>query len=125
MTQQVINLKGHEHPQGSPLACKIGPLLASGAITGRDLKSGVMPVDADTQARNAFRNMRTVLAEALMGLEDVAKLTIYIADDKYRDAAIKHWALTFSDPNHRPARRTLVAPLHAGIVQVEIIAYKN
>lgn len=125
MAQQVINLKGHEHPQGSPLACKIGPLLTSGAITGRNLESGNMPIDADTQARNAFLNMRAVLAEARMGLDDVAKLTIYIADDRYRDAAIKHWALTFPDPNHRPARRTLVAPIHAGIVQVEIIAYKE
>lgn len=125
MTQQVINLKGHEHPQASPLACKIGPLLASGAITGRDLDSGIMPGDAETQARNAFRNMKTVLAEAGMGISDVAKLTIYIADDKHRDAAIKHWAMTFPDPNRRPARRTLVAPLHAGVVQVEIIAYKG
>ena len=124
MTQQVINLKGHEHPQDSPLACKIGPLLSSGAITGKDLETGTMPPDADTQARNAFINMKRVLAAAGMGLEDVAKLTIYLADDKYRDAAIKHWALTFPDPNRRPTRRTLLAPIHAGIVQVEIIAYK-
>ncbi len=124
MVQQVINLKGHDHPQASPLACKIGPLLTSGAITGKDLETGTMPPDADTQARNAFVNMKRVLAAAGMGLEDVAKLTIYIADDKHRDAAIKHWALTFPDPSRRPTRRTLIAPIHAGIVQVEIIAYK-
>lgn len=125
MTQLVVNLKGHEHPQASPLACKIGPLLCSGAITGKDLETGTMPPDSDTQARNAFGTMKRVLAEAGMGLEDVAKLTIYVADEKYRDAAIKHWALTFPDPSRRPARRTLLAPLHAGIVQVEIIAYKS
>jgi 2-iminobutanoate/2-iminopropanoate deaminase len=124
MAQQVINLEGHDHPQASPLACKIGPLLSSGAITGKDLETLTMPPDADTQARNAFINMKRVLAAAGMGIEDVAKLTIYIADDKYRDAAIKHWALTFPDPNRRPTRRTLIAPIHAGIVQVEIIAYK-
>lgn len=120
----MFNLDGHDHPQASPLGCKVGPLLSSGAITGKDLATGIMPPDADTQARNAFVNMKRLLAKAEMGLEDVAKLTIYIADDKHRDAAIKHWALTFPDPNHRPTRRTLITPIHAGIVQVEIIAYK-
>lgn len=124
MVQQIINLEGHDHPQASPLGCKIGPLLCSGAIAGKNLETGIMPPDADMQARNVFINMKRVLAAAGMGLEDVAKLTIYIADDAHRDAAIKHWALTFPDPNRRPVRRTLIAPIHNGIVQVEIIAYK-
>ena len=124
MPQQVFNLEGHDHPQASPLGCKIGPLFSSGAITGKDLPSGNMPADVDTQARNAFINMKSLLAKAGMGIEDVAKLTIYITDEKYRDAAIKHWALTFPDPNRRPTRRTLIAPIHVGVVQVEIIAYK-
>jgi 2-iminobutanoate/2-iminopropanoate deaminase len=124
MVQQIINLEGHDHPQASPLGCKIGPLFCSGAIAGKNLETGIMPPDADTQARNVFINMKRVLAAAGMGLEDVAKLTIYIADDAHRDAAIKHWALTFPDPNKRPVRRTLIAPIHNGIVQIEIIAYK-
>ena len=124
MPQQVINLKGIDHPQASPMACKIGPLLCSGAIYGRDPESGQLPADAASQARNTFANMKRVLAEAGMSVDDVAKITIYIADDAHRDAAIAEWARTFPDPNHRPARRTLVAPIHAGIVQVEIIAYK-
>jgi 2-iminobutanoate/2-iminopropanoate deaminase len=124
MVQQVINIKGLEHPEQSPMACRIGPLLCSGAIHGRDPDSGTLPADADTQAKNAFSNMRRVLAAAGMGVDDVAKLTIYIADDRHRDAALKHWALTFPDPGRRPARRTLTAPIHAGVVQVEIIAYK-
>jgi enamine deaminase RidA (YjgF/YER057c/UK114 family) len=122
--QTVINLKGLEHPEASPVACHIGPLLVSGAITGKDPESGAMPDDGESQARNAFANLKRVLAAAGMGLDDVAKLTIYIADDKHRAAAIKYWAQTFPDPNRRPARRTLLAPIHAGVVQVEIIAYK-
>jgi 2-iminobutanoate/2-iminopropanoate deaminase len=52
MPQQIINLKGINHPQASPLACKIGPLLCSGAIYGRDPESGQLPADAAAQARN-------------------------------------------------------------------------
>jgi 2-iminobutanoate/2-iminopropanoate deaminase len=124
MTQQVINLKGMDHPQQSPLACKVGPLLASGAISGKDTATGIMPADGEGQARNVFINMKAVLAAAGMTIDDVAKLTIYIADDKYRDAAIAEWAKCWPDPQKRPARRTLIAPLHAGSVQVEVIAFK-
>jgi len=125
MPQQVINLEGHDHPQASPLGCKIGPLFSSGAITGKDLDTGTMPPDAETQARNAFINMKRLLAKAGMGIEDVAKLTIYLKDEQHREIAIKHWALAFPDPNHRPTRRTLIAPFHFGVIQVEIIAYKE
>ncbi|HLI21887.1 MAG TPA: RidA family protein [Stellaceae bacterium] len=124
MPQQVINLKGIDHPQASPLACKIGPLLCSGAIYGRDPESGVLPEGAEAQARNTFANMKRVLAAAGMSVDDVAKLTIYLVDDAHREAAFAEWAKVWPDPQRRPARRTLVSPIHAGIVQVEIIAYK-
>jgi 2-iminobutanoate/2-iminopropanoate deaminase len=124
MPQQVLNLKRIDHPQASPMACKIGPLLCSGAIYGRDPDSGDLPKDGESQARNTFANMKRVLAAAGMSVDDVAKITIYIADDAHRDAAIAEWARTFPDPNRRPARRTLVSAIHAGVVQVEIIAYK-
>lgn len=124
MAQHVINLKGMEHPQASPVACRIGPLLVSGAIHGKDPETGKLPADIDDQARNAFANLRRVLEAAGMGLEDVAKLTIYVVNEKYRDAALKHWAECFPDPSRRPARRTFAAPIHVGFVQLEIIAYK-
>lgn len=124
MAQQVINLKGLEHPEGSPNACKIGPLLVSGAIYGKDPETGMLPDSVDEQARNAFANMKRVLAEARMGLDDVAKLTIYVRDDDYAAIARKHWAECFPDPKRRPTRRTLEAKIHVGLVQLEIIAYK-
>lgn len=125
MPQQVFNLEGHDHPQASPLGTRVGPLFSSGAITGKELPSGAMPSDAETQAKNAFVNMRSLLAKAGMSVDDVAKLTLYITDEKYREVAIKHWALAFPDPNRRPTRRTLIAPIHVGVIQVEIIAYKE
>ena len=124
MPQQVINLKGLEHPEGSPNACKIGPLLCSGAIYGRDPETGVLPDSVDEQAKNAFANMKRVLAAAGMGVDDVAKLTIYVRDEAYAAIARKHWAECFPDPQRRPTRRTLQANIHAGVVQVEIIAFK-
>lgn len=124
MAQRVINIKGLEHPEGSPNACKIGPLLVSGAIYGKDPETGKLPESVDEQARNAFANLKRILAEAGMGLDDVAKLTIYVRDDKYAAVARKHWAECFPDPQRRPTRRTLEAKIHVGLVQLEIIAYK-
>ena len=124
MAQRVINIKGLEHPEGSPNACQIGPLLVSGAIYGKDPETGKLPESVDEQARNAFANLKRVLAAAGMGLDDVAKLTIYVRDEKYSADARKHWAECFPDPSRRPTRRTLEAKIHVGLVQLEIIAYK-
>jgi len=125
MAQRVINIKGLEHPEGSPNACKIGPLLVSGAIYGKDPETGELPESADEQARNAFANLKRVLAAAGMLLDDVAKLTIYVREEKYSAAARKHWAACFPDPQRRPTRRTLEAKIHVGLIQLEIIAYRE
>src|SRR5579863_4696863 len=124
MARQQINVPGLEHPEGVPVACKIGPLLVSGAIGGKDLKTGELPDSVDAQARNCFANLKRVLAEAGMELEDVVKLTIYVRDDKYGALARKHWAECFPDPKRAPARRTLEAKIHLGLIQLEVIAYK-
>lgn len=124
MARQPINVKGLEHPEGVPIATKIGPLLVSGAIGGKDPKTGELPDSVDAQARNCFANLKRVLAEAAMSLDDVAKLTIYVRDDAYGAIARQHWAECFPDLERRPARRTLEAKIHLGLIQLEVIAYK-
>ena len=124
MARQPINVAGLEHPEGVPIATKIGPLLVSGAIGGKDPASGDLPDGVDAQARNCFANLKRVLAAAGMSLDDVAKLTIYVRDDAYGAIAREHFAHCFPDPERRPARRTLEAKIHVGLIQLEIIAYK-
>src|SRR3546814_14071153 len=71
MRQRSINIESIGHPQPIPLACRIGPILATGGIMGRDSETRVMPEDVAGQAANCFRNLALVLAEAGMDMGDV------------------------------------------------------
>jgi 2-iminobutanoate/2-iminopropanoate deaminase len=110
-----------EHP-GAPAACRIGPIVASSAILGKDPVTGVMPADAETQSRNAFVNMKRLLA--LYGLDehDVVKLNIFVKDVAYRQATLDAWLACYPDPKQRPARHSLTVPINVGLIQLEIFA---
>lgn len=121
--QQSIYLEGLSHNVPIPAACKVGPFLATSGISGKDPASGRLPAEAGEQARQAFRNLEAILAEAGMGLGDVVKLTVFVADEAYRDAVAEPWLAAYPDRKHRPARHALVMPLRGGaLLQLEALA---
>jgi 2-iminobutanoate/2-iminopropanoate deaminase len=106
-----------------PLACRVGPILATSGVTGRDADTGQMPADAEGQARNCFRNLEFILAEAGMDMGDVVKFTVYVKEESFRDAVNKPWRAAYPDETKRPARHTQVSPLRgAALVQLEVLA---
>lgn len=121
MRQQSVSIKGLEHP-GAPSACRIGPIVASSGILGSDPVTGEMPGDVETQARNAFVNMKRLLAEFGLDEGDVVKITNFVGDAAHRIVLRKYWAECYPDEGHRPARHTIVSPLNIGLVQLEILA---
>jgi 2-iminobutanoate/2-iminopropanoate deaminase len=123
MSQQTINLPGLEHSGGVPAACRVGPIVATSVIMGRDPRTREMPAGAEEQARNAFDNLGAVLAAAGLSVDDVVKLTIYVSEDHDREATAKYWNACWPDPERRPARRTLLIPMRNGWrVQLEALA---
>ena len=121
MRQQSITIKGLEHP-GAPSACRIGPIVASAGILGTDPSTGEMPDDVETQAKNAFTNMKRLLAEFGLDAGDVVKMTNFVSDAADRLVLRKYWAECYPDEAHRPARHTIVSPLNIGKIQLEIFA---
>jgi len=64
-----------------------------------------------------------VLQKGGLDLGDVVKLTVFVADDKFRDAVNVYWLQCYPDAARRPARHTLVMPLRGGmLVQLEALA---
>lgn len=113
---------GHKAP--IPLAARVGPLLASSGIAGKDPATGELPPDGATQVRFAFANLRAVLAAGGATLADVVKLSITVADDSLRDAINTEWLACFPDPDDRPARHVVVHPLQHGMqLQLELLAF--
>jgi 2-iminobutanoate/2-iminopropanoate deaminase len=112
---------GHKAP--IPVAARVGTLLCSSAIAGKDALTGELPPDAAMQSRNAFDNLKRVLEAGGGSLADVAKLTVYIKDDGVRDAINAEWLAAFPDPADRPARHIVIHELQHGMcLQLEFIA---
>lgn len=115
---------GHgTHP--IPTAAQVGPLLVSGGISGVDRSTGELPADAPSQVAHAFANAEAVVAAAGGSLDDIAKLTVYVASKEVRPLLNAEWTTRFPDPLSRPARHVLVYDsLPAGMhLQCELVAW--
>jgi 2-iminobutanoate/2-iminopropanoate deaminase len=112
---------GHNAP--IPLGARVGALLCSSGIAGKDPSTGALPIDPLVQTRNAFANLEALLAAGGARLTDVAKLTVYVKDNRLRDAINSEWQRCFPDPDDRPARHTLTHELQHGMaLQLECLA---
>jgi len=85
-------------------------------------ENGQVPPDFDTQCRLVWRNVLAVLAEAGMGVENLAKVTTYLSDRRYREAnsTIRHEILG----DHRPALTIIIADIYAEewLLEIEAVA---
>jgi enamine deaminase RidA (YjgF/YER057c/UK114 family) len=92
-----IELPGFGHANPIPVAARIGSLLVSGVLTGRDLVT------------------RTT--------DDILKMTFWLADPRDRDALNREWLAMFPDPTNRPARQAMAAQLDGGaLVHCDLMA---
>lgn len=112
---------GHKAP--IPLGARVGPLLCSSGIAGKDPATGALPAVGATQVAHAFTNMKALLAAGGATLADVARLSVTLADETLREAVNTEWLAAFPDPDDRPARHIGVQPLPHGMqVQLELLA---
>jgi enamine deaminase RidA (YjgF/YER057c/UK114 family) len=118
-----INVQSFAHVNPIPAACRIGSLLMSGVISGRDPVSGGMPPTIEDQCAQMFRVVREIVEAAGGTPEDIIKMTVWLRDPGNRDALNAEWEKLFPDPASRPARHTL--PLAGGgnsLVQCDVTA---
>ena len=81
MRQKSIEVEGLSH-HGAPIptACRVGPILVTSRIMGKDPDTGQMPSDPESQAELCFANLKRVLKAGGMDLGDVVKLTVYLVE---------------------------------------------
>lgn len=105
------------------MGVRVGGLVFSSGIAGKDPATDQVPPDPARQAELMFDNLRTFMERAGGGLEDVAHMTVFVKDDAYREHLNREWLRAFPDPHDRPARHTLRFDLPAGmLLQCEVIA---
>lgn len=81
-----------------------------------------VPNDFDAQCRRAWHNVERVLVHAGLRLHDLAKVTIYLADRRFREAnsRIRHEVLG----DHRPAITIIITGIYREewLLEIEGIA---
>jgi len=106
-----IHIAGFEHENPVPAASIIGQHLVSGVLTGRDPATKEMPADLDAQVTNVFAHVRELMDAAGGSPDDIIKITVWLAHDRYRDrdALNREWTTHFPDAESRPARQVMAA----------------
>ena len=106
-----------------PMGARVGNMIFSSGIMGKDPSTDKLPADAASQARFMFQNLRTLLAEGGATLGDVGHVTAFVKDNEQRAALNAEWLRCFPDPHDRPARHTQVADLQgAMLMQIQVVA---
>ncbi|MDP3921952.1 MAG: RidA family protein [Hydrogenophaga sp.] len=123
-TPRSIDVPGASHNAPIPAAARVGQLLCTSAVSGKDPATGQLPADALTQVGNTFANLRAVLQAGGASLDDVVKFSVAIKDNAVREHLNAVWLACFPDPHDRPARHIVVQDLQHGMwLQIEVMAF--
>ena len=109
-----INYPGFKHENPIPNASRIGNILMSSIISGRDPATSTMPADLDGQVTNIFKQIRLCVEAAGGTVDDIIKVNFWMKDPATgRKALNGEWSAMFPDADSRPARHTLALPANA------------
>lgn len=118
-----IDIPDLAHQAPIPAAARVGNVLCTSAVSGKDPATSKLAPTASGQAVQAFVNLKRVLAAGGATLADVVKLTVYVKDDSVREPVNAQWLACFPDPRDRPARHIVVHDLQHGMqLQLECLA---
>jgi 2-iminobutanoate/2-iminopropanoate deaminase len=103
-------------------AVAVGGFLYTSGQVGLDPKTGNLGETFEAQAKQVFANLRTVLASAHCGSQDVVKATVYVID--LGDFNTLNGIYAEAMGGHKPARSTVqVAAVPRGAkVEIDLIA---
>lgn len=118
-----LYVEGFGHKNPIPAACRVGDLLMSGIVYGLDPATGKPAEGLDAQCRLMFQHIRSIMAAAGGGTDDIVKVTVWLADRSQREAVNREWLGMFPDETNRPARQAMAGDLDGGkLVQCDFVA---
>lgn len=121
--RQVIEVEGLSHGAPIPLGTRIGNIVYSSGISGKDPVTGIVPEDPDKQAEQLFKNIRMFMKNAGATTDHIIRMTVFLKDDKLRESINKEWLKMFPDEHDRPARHALAFDLRGKVhFQIELVA---
>lgn len=96
---------GHKNP--IPAAARVGNILMSGIVGGVDPETGKPAETLEAQCEWLFHHIREIVEAGGGSVEQIVKVTVYLADHGDRAALNAQWTKMFPDPAKRPARQAM------------------
>ena len=122
MIKEIIAVPGEAPAKHTSRIVRFGNLVFIGGTAGRNFVTKEMPSDITGQTRQTLENIKICLQAAGTSMENVLKMTCYLADLSDKKAFDDVYVSYF--PTNPPARACFaVANLGAGLkVEIETIA---
>jgi enamine deaminase RidA (YjgF/YER057c/UK114 family) len=121
MPRQSFDVESMRHANPIPAVSRIGPLVMSSIIVGRDPNSSNVPDSIDAQLANLFHHVGEMLSAAGADWRHVVKMNFYLPSLDLRKELNEPWVAHFPDAAARPARHTQLG--HGSTAQCDFIAY--
>ncbi len=121
--RKIIEIPGLSHATPIPIGAKIGNMVFSSAISGRDAETNEWPKDSDKQAEVLIRNIRKFMELAGGKPDDIGHMTVSLKEERYRDSINKEWLKMFPPKEDRPARHAIQVNVRSEVLfQIDLIA---
>jgi 2-iminobutanoate/2-iminopropanoate deaminase len=120
MSVTSLHPQPRSYAQGALVTGASQTLFISGQVPEAD--DGSVPEDFDAQCRLAWRNVLTVLSHAGMAVHNLAKVTTFLSDRKYREANAKIRDEVLG--GHSPALTVIITGIYdeTWLLEIEAIA---
>jgi enamine deaminase RidA (YjgF/YER057c/UK114 family) len=109
-TRRSFEVAGIEHSHPIPGVCRVGPLVMTSAVTGKDPGTDAFPGDIERQCEQMFANVRALLKAGGATPGGIIKMTVWLKDKSLQPYLNQQWVAMFPDAHSRPARHTFTAP---------------
>jgi enamine deaminase RidA (YjgF/YER057c/UK114 family) len=116
-------LAGIGHGPGRPAGSRIGNIVVSASLVGRDPESGEISSDPAKQIEDPFLTMVRFLEAADVTVDDVIRVNVTLSQPEYREFLNVEWAKYFNDEESLPTRKATIATLPGAIIaELELMA---
>jgi enamine deaminase RidA (YjgF/YER057c/UK114 family) len=107
-SRRSIDIESFAHSNPLPSASRIGPLVMSSVVVGRDPGGTTVPDEVSGQLANLFHHVGELLTAAGATWDDVVKMNFWVPSLDDRALLNEPWLAHFPDEASRPARHTQV-----------------
>lgn len=120
-SRRSFDIASMPHANPIPAVTRLGPLVVSSVIAGRDPGTTDVPGSLAAQLENLFHHAGEILVAAGAGWEHVVRMNFFLPSLDDRAALNVPWVRYFPDPVARPTRHTQVGS--APYAQCDLWAY--